>query len=233
MIPTTDTMAEVAPARRFPLVNLSLIVANFAVFILYELPNVNTAILHASFYPATLTGWQGPEPWEVSWITAMFLHAGWGHLLGNMLFLLVFGNDVERALGRLRYLVFYFAGGFAAMLMQAAMTLLFSSPAAAKVPCLGASGAIAAVLGAYFVLYPKARIVLFPIPVVLPAWLFLGGWFLYQFFMAVSGALAPANNGVAFFAHVGGFIFGLVVTSVLLGRGRPERMRRHGRWAEE
>ena len=150
MIPLADEL----PQRRFPIVNATLIAVNFVVFVLYELPNMNGAILHASFYPATLTGWHGPEPWEVSWITAMFLHAGWSHLLGNMLFLLVFGNDVERAFGRLRYLGFYFAGGFAAMLMQAAMTLLFSTAAAARVPCLGASGAIAAVLGAYFVLYP-------------------------------------------------------------------------------
>lgn len=228
MIPLADDL----PQRRFPLVNVSLIVANIAVFVLYELPNLNATILHASFYPATLTGWRGPEPWEVSWITAMFLHAGWSHLLGNMLFLLVFGNDVERAFGRLRYLVFYFAGGFAAMLMQAGMTLLFTSPAAAKVPCLGASGAIAAVLGAYFVLYPRSRVVLFPIPIVLPAWLFLGLWFLYQLVMALSGLLAPANNGVAFFAHVGGFIFGLVVTMILLDAGHLTRIERYGRWAE-
>ncbi len=228
MIPLTGDL----PQRRFPIVNATLIAMNFAVFVLYELPNPNGAILHASFYPATLRGWHGPEPWEVSWITAMFLHAGWSHILGNMLFLFVFGNDVERAFGRLRYLVFYFAGGFAAMLMQAAMTLLFSSAAAARIPCLGASGAIAAVLGAYFVLYPRSRIVLFPIPIVLPAWLFLGFWFLYQFVMAMSGLLAPANNGVAFFAHVGGFIFGLMVTKILLDSSGLTWTPRYGRWAD-
>lgn len=228
MIPLTGDL----PQRRFPIVNATLIAMNFAVFVLYELPNPNGAILHASFYPATLRAWHGPEPWEVSWITAMFLHAGWSHILGNMLFLFVFGNDVERAFGRLRYLVFYFAGGFAAMLMQAAMTLLFSSAAAARIPCLGASGAIAAVLGAYFVLYPRSRIVLFPIPIVLPAWLFLGFWFLYQFVMAMSGLLAPANNGVAFFAHVGGFIFGLMVTKILLDSSGLTWTPRYGRWAD-
>ena len=230
MMPLAD--ADEAPQQRFPIVNATLIAVNFAVFVFYELPHLNAAILHASFYPATLTGWHGPEPWEVSWITAMFLHAGWSHLLGNMLFLFIFGNDVERAFGRLQYLVFYFAGGFAAMLMQAGMTLLFATAAAARVPCLGASGAIAAVLGAYFVLYPRSRIVLFPIPIVLPAWLFLGLWFLYQFFMAIGGLLAPANNGVAFFAHVGGFVFGLVVTKILLDSGHLVRRERHGRWAE-
>ena len=162
----------------------------------------------------------------------MFLHAGWSHLLGNMLFLFIFGNDIERVFGRLRYFIFYFAGGFAAMLMQAGMTLLFSTAAAAHVPCLGASGAIAAVLGAYFVLYPKSRIVLFPIPIVLPAWLFLGGWFLYQAVMAMGGLLAPANNGVAFFAHVGGFVFGFVVARILLSSGNLTRRERYGRWAQ-
>ena len=210
MVPTSDTVA----GRRVPIVNITLIALNFAVFLLYELPNGNAAILHASFYPATLTGWHGPEPWFVSWLTAMFLHAGWTHILGNMLFLWVFGNDVERAFGRARYLAFYLAGGFVAMMTQAAMTLLFASAAAARIPCLGASGAIAAVLGAYFILYPRSRLVLFPIPIVVPAWLFLGMWFLYQFVMANLGLLAPGNNGVAFFAHVGGFIFGLVVTRV-------------------
>ena len=109
------------------------------------------------------------------------------------------------------------------MSVQSGMTLLVTSPAAAKIACLGASGAIAAVLGAYFVLYPRPRIVLFPIPIVLPAWLFLGLWFLYQFVMAMSGLLAPANNGVAFFAHVGGFfVFGLVVTRYPPRCGPPD-----------
>ncbi|HTX69948.1 MAG TPA: rhomboid family intramembrane serine protease [Thermoleophilia bacterium] len=216
MLPLDDGV----PQRRFPIVNAMLIALNVAVFVLYELPHPKAAILHASFYPATLTGWQGPLPWFVSWLTAMFLHAGWSHLLGNMLFLWVFGDSVELAFGRARYLAFYLVGGFAAMLLQAGMTLLFSAPASAYVPCLGASGAIAAVLGAYFILYPGRPLALFPIPVVIPAWLFLGGWFLYQAVMAFNGLLAPANNGVAFFAHVGGFVFGLAATKVLVASGR-------------
>jgi len=105
------------PARRFPIVNVLLIVANFAVFILYELPHVNAAVYHASFYPCTVdNACHGPEPWGLSWITAMFLHGGWDHILGNMLFLAIFGKNVEDAFGPVRYLVFYFAGGFAAMM---------------------------------------------------------------------------------------------------------------------
>ena len=222
MLPLSDGV----PARRFPVVTVLLIVANFAVWLLYELPNLNGAIYHASFYPCTINGaCHGPEPWGLSWITAMFLHGGWDHILGNMLFLAIFGKNVEDAFGRLGYLLLYFAGGFAAMMMQTAMTLLFGTAADAQIPNLGASGAIAAVLGAYFVLYPNSRIrtLLGWFPINIPAWFFLGGWFLYQFFESNYALFHPSNtgdSGVAFFAHVGGFIFGAVVTRILLSTGR-------------
>jgi len=164
MLPLSDGI----PVRRFPIVNVLLIVANFAVFILYELPHFNTAVYHASFYPCSVAGaCQAPEPWGLSWITAMFLHGGWDHILGNMLFLAIFGKNVEDAFGSLAYLVFYFAGGFAAMMTQTAMTLWFGTAADARVPELGASGAIAAVLGAYFILYPGSRILTYIFPVFL------------------------------------------------------------------
>jgi hypothetical protein len=223
-------LADDAPTRRFPIVTAALIALNVAVFVLYELPDPMAAILNASFYPASLTGWQGPLPWHISWLTAMFLHAGWSHLLGNMLFLWIFGGRVERGFGRVRYLALYLAGGFAATLLQAGMTLLFSAPDAAYVPCLGASGAVAAVLGAYLVLSPGAPLVLFPVPVVIPAWLYLGGWFLYQAVMAFGGLLAPASSGVAFFAHVGGFVFGLAVTRALVQSRHRSHPGRHMGW---
>jgi membrane associated rhomboid family serine protease len=164
MLPLSDGI----PARRFPIVNVLLIVANFAVWIFYELPQLNTAVYHASFYPCTVdNACHGPEAWGLSWITAMFLHGGWDHILGNMLFLAIFGKNVEDAFGSLPYLVFYFAGGFAAMMTQTAMTLLFGTAAEARVPELGASGAIAAVLGAYFVLYPGSRIRTWIFPIFL------------------------------------------------------------------
>jgi rhomboid family protein len=222
MLPFSDGIR----ARRFPIVNVLLIVANFAVFIFYELPQLNTAVYHASFYPCTVgNACHGPEPWGLSWMTAMFLHGGWDHILGNMLFLAIFGKNVEDAFGPLRYLVFYFAGGFAAMMTQTAMTLLFGTAAEARVPELGASGAIAAVLGAYFVLYPGSRIRtwIFPIFLVrIPAWIFLGLWFLYQLIEASSGLFSASANGggVAFFAHVGGFIFGLLVARLLARAGQ-------------
>jgi membrane associated rhomboid family serine protease len=221
MLPLSDGI----PARRFPIVNVSLIVANFAVWIFYELPHLRSSVFHASFYPCTVNhSCHGPEPWGVSWITSMFLHGSWDHILGNMLFLAIFGKNVEDAFGAVRYLVFYFAGGFAATITQTAMTLLFGTVAESRVPNLGASGAIAAVLGAYFVLYPNSRVLslVFFFPVRIPAWIFLGAWFLYQLVEANFGLFgAKANGGgVAFFAHVGGFVFGYLIASLLTHAGR-------------
>jgi membrane associated rhomboid family serine protease len=226
MLPLSDGL----PARRFPVVNVLLIVANFAVWIFYELPQLNMAVYHASFYPCTVYGaCHGPEPWGLSWITAMFLHGSWDHILGNMLFLAIFGKNVEDAFGSLLYLVFYFA----AMMTQTAMTLLFGTAQDARVPELGASGAIAAVLGAYFLLYPRSRVRTWIFPIFLiriPAWIFLGAWFLYQLIEASFGLVSASANrgGVAFFAHVGGFVFGLVVTWLLARAGQvaPQELER-------
>jgi membrane associated rhomboid family serine protease len=154
----------------------------------------------------------------------MFMHGGWDHILGNMLFLAILGKNVEDAYGHLRYLGFYIAGGFAATMAQTAVTLLFGAAAAARVPTLGASGAIAAVLGAFFVLYPSAhtRTLLLVLIVKIPAWVYLGGWFVYQLVEGHAGLTSASANGggVAFFAHVGGFVFGVVVTMALLNAGR-------------
>jgi membrane associated rhomboid family serine protease len=154
----------------------------------------------------------------------MFLHGSWDHILGNMLFLAVFGKNVEDSFGHLRYLAFYFAGGFVATMTQTLMTLAFGTAAEGRVPNLGASGAIAAVLGAYFILYPNSTvlglIVIFPVRV--SAMFFLGFWFLYQLFEANFGLFGSTANGggVAFFAHVGGFLFGVIVALLLRNLGR-------------
>jgi membrane associated rhomboid family serine protease len=221
MIPVSDSLR----ARHFPVVNVALIAANFAVWIFYELPHLNSSIFHASFYPCTVdNACHGPEPWGVSWITAMFLHGSWDHILGNMIFLAVFGKNVEDAFGHLKYLAFYFAGGLAATVTQTAMTLIFGTALETRVPNLGASGAIAAVLGAYFVLYPSSKVrgLIVVFPVQLSAWFFLGFWFLYQLVEANFGLFgAKANGGgVAFFAHVGGFVFGVAVARILVGAGQ-------------
>jgi membrane associated rhomboid family serine protease len=225
MLPLSDGL----PARRFPIVNIAIIVANFAVWLFYELPHLRSAVYHASFYPCAVNHTcHAPESWGVSWITSMFLHGSWDHILGNMLFLAVFGKNVEDAFGHLRYLVFYFVGGFVATLTQTAITLAFGSSAEAHVPNLGASGAIAAVLGAYFILYPNSTVfglvVVFPVRV--SAMFFLGFWFLYQLFEANFGLFGATANGggVAFFAHVGGFVFGVAAALVLtkIGRVAPQ-----------
>jgi membrane associated rhomboid family serine protease len=222
MIPLYDSI----PGRRFPAVNVVLIVANVAVFLVFVLPDQDAAIHQAAFYPCDVTdACHLGLPWAISWITSMFMHAGWLHLLGNMLFLLVFGNNVEDAFGRLGYVAFYLGGGLAAAVLQTAVTLLFGTAADAQSANLGASGAIAAVLGAYIVLYPKSRIfgLLGLIPLRLPAWFFLGFWFVFQLFEGNFALVHPnktSGSGVAFFAHVGGFVFGVLVAIVLTRAGR-------------
>jgi membrane associated rhomboid family serine protease len=227
MLPLSDGV----PTKRFPIVNTLLIVANVAVWLFYELPHLDSSVAHASLYPCALSGaCHSPEAWGIAWFTAMFLHASWGHLAGNMLFLGVFGNNVEDSLGRLGYLVFYIAGGFVAAMTQTAATLWAGTAADARVPTLGASGAIAAVLGAYIVLYPNARVfgLLVVFPVRVSAWFFLGAWFLYQLIEANVGLVSTDqgdSGGVAFFAHVGGFVFGFLVawllTQTVLRRSTP------------
>jgi membrane associated rhomboid family serine protease len=217
MIPLSDGIR----ARRFPIVNVTLIVANLLVWILYELPHLNSSVAHSSFYPCSVSGaCHHALPWAVSWFTSMFMHGSWDHILGNMLFLAIFGKNVEDAFGHLRYLAFYIAGGFAASALQTVMTLAFGTAAASHVPTLGASGAIAAVLGAYFVLYPNSRVLTLVLvfPVKIPAVIYLGLWFLYQLVEANYGLFSAHANGggVAFFAHVGGFLFGVFAARRLL-----------------
>ena len=223
MIPLSDGI----PARRLPWVNIALIAANFAVWIFYELPHLNSSVAHASFYVCSVDGsCHSPEPWPIGWFTSIFMHGSWDHILGNMLFLAVFGKNVEDALGHLRYLAFYLAGGAVATTTQTVVTLLAGTAAEAHVPMLGASGAIAAVLGAYFILYPDSRVlglvVVFPVRV--PAWVFLGLWFLYQLVEGNYGLFSAHANGggTAFFAHIGGFLFGVLVARLALGARRRQ-----------
>jgi membrane associated rhomboid family serine protease len=168
----------------------------------------------------------GPPDYEkqpfVSALTAMFLHGGWLHLLGNMLFLFVFGNNVEDRLGRVKFLLWYLAWGLVATYAFAA-----TMPSSESV-VVGASGAIAGVLGAYLILFPKAKVVslipfFFFIPARLPAWVVLGSWFLLQWFYA-AGTGVTEGSGVAYLAHVAGFLAGLVAAL----RYRERRVPRWG-----
>jgi membrane associated rhomboid family serine protease len=221
------------PTRSFPLITALLIAANAAVWIFYQLPDLQGSVLELAYQPCDVTNTCPPgtatgEDWEVTAVTAMFMHGGWLHLLGNMLFLWIFGNNVEDAMGKVRFLVFYFLAGFAATALQTIVTLSTASGVDTAVPNLGASGAVSGVLGAYLVLLPTARVltivVFFLIEV--PAFLFLGFWFLFQLWSGGVAVTHPeAEGGVAFFAHVGGFAFGLVTVRLFAAGGRPLRPR--------
>jgi membrane associated rhomboid family serine protease len=226
MLPLRDNV----PTRTFPRGTVSLIVANVLVF-LWELGGrgLDLHVVRFGYYPCDLAGscvgvaGLRELPWYESAFTSMFMHGGWLHIGGNMLFLWIFGNNVEDAMGRLRFLAFYVLGGLAATATQTAVTVHYTGAAGESVPNIGASGAIAAVLGAYFVLLPRARVLTWIVFVVreVPAFLFLGVWFLYQLWLGGGGLTHPEQGGgVAFFAHVGGFVFGAATVHLFAVR-RP------------
>jgi membrane associated rhomboid family serine protease len=224
-------LRDSVPSSRPPLVNVTLIAACVVVF-LFELslgPGLERFMLTYAFVPARLFYAGGPTGSLFfnlkSALLSMFLHGGWLHLIGNMWFLWIFGDNVEDALGHVRYFVFYFASGAVATFAQAVVA------PSSRLPMVGASGAIAGVLGAYLVCFPWARVKtllflgFFFTITNLPAPLFLVLWFVIQFF---AGTLALASTsasagGVAFFAHVGGFLTGVIVGiwMRMSGRVRP------------
>ena len=223
------------PTRSYPLVTVGLIVANTIVWLWEWRTGVNKEVFHYGYYPCTVSheclAQLVPSdrlPWYEGAFTGMFLHGSWLHIGGNMLFLWIFGNNVEDAMGRVRFLLWYLAAGLAATAVQTFVTLKFSGAAGASIPNVGASGAIAGVLGAYFVLLPQARVLtaFFVILIFLreiPAAWFLGIWFLFQLWEGGFAILHPeSGGGVAFFAHVGGFVFG-VLTVYLVAQRRPLR----------
>ena len=224
MFPLKDNV----PTKSFPVVTLLLIAANVAVFFLYQVPDFDRSVNELAYHPCEVTR-ECPvvgEEWHVTAVTSMFMHGDLLHLGGNMLFLWIFGNNVEDAMGKIRYLIFYFLGGFAATAAQTAVTLSAGDDAAAEIPNLGASGAVSAVLGAYLILLPNASVVTVIFLLIffireLPAWLFLGFWFVFQLFVGSISLVSPeSGGGVAFFAHIGGFVFG-ALTVGLFAKRRP------------
>jgi len=212
------------PSRTRPIVNYALLALNVAAFVLqwwltlsggeaWVIPGYG---LVASRFFADPAG----EAFTV--LTSMFMHGGWAHLGFNMLFLYIFGDNVEDALGHRRYLLFYLSAGAVAAFAQ----LMVDT--ASPVPLVGASGAIAGVLGAYLVLYPTAPIVVFfGLLIELPAWVVAGEFFVMNLFGGIQSLSATSQGGVAFFAHLGGFVAGLLLIRPLLaGRQRIE----HRRW---
>jgi membrane associated rhomboid family serine protease len=232
MLPLRDNV----PTRTFPIVTVGIIIVNVIVW-LWEVggsTSVETDVIHYGYYPCKIDGpCVGPAlraeiPWYENAFTSMFMHGGWEHIIFNMLFLWIFGNNVEDALGKVRFFIWYVAGGLAATALQTWVTLQFSSVQDASIPNIGASGAIAAVLGAYLVLLPRASVlsVIFIGLIFLreiPAIWFLGFWFVFQLWQGGWSVLHPeAGGGVAFFAHIGGFVFGLA-TVLLVAQRRPLR----------
>lgn len=222
MLPLRDTI----PTRRFPLINWILIISNIVIF-LYQ-SSLSTemieafigqyALIPARYSAPDLLTRVGLNPvYYFPFISSMFLHGGWLHLLGNMLTLFIFGDNVEDRMGRVSYLLFYVLCGFAAGISH--ILLNVDSP----IPVLGASGAISGVMGAYMFLYPSSRILMvFPILFIpiffhVRAIVYLGIWFLLQLYYGYQDLAAPGTeSGVAFFAHAGGFLAGVILYKLCL-----------------
>jgi rhomboid family protein len=216
------------PTRSFPFVTVALIAINAAVWIFYQVPDVEASAMELAYHPCEVED-SCPvvgEDWQVTALTSMFMHGDWLHIIGNMLFLWIFGNNIEDALGHVRFLGFYLLAGFAATALQTFITLQYGTEAEATIPNLGASGAVSGVLGAYLLLLPRASVVLLIfIGIILirelPAFLFLGFWFLFQLLQGGFSLVSPQEGGgVAFFAHIGGFAFGMA-TVFLFRKRRP------------
>jgi membrane associated rhomboid family serine protease len=219
MIPIRDQI----PTRRIPFVNYLLILGNVLVFFLQWQagPNQEGIVYQFALIPAQVSS--GLDFGDITDIfTSMFMHAGFAHIAGNMLYLWIFGDNVEDSMGHAKYLLFYLAGGTVASLAH-----IFTNPAS-QIPTVGASGAIAAVLGAYLVLYPQSRVLtLIPLGFFLrmttvPAVIVLGLWFVLQLFSGVMSMGGPDVGGVAFWAHIGGFLAGVVLAKLFANRRKPE-----------
>ena len=242
MIPLRDDN----PTTTRPLITVGLIAANALVFLyqlslgpragelfVYQYGAIPAAVVGTSSLPPALTA----IPPIFSLVTSMFLHGGWMHLIGNMLYLWIFGNNVEDAMGHARFLGFYLLCGLAASLSH------ILSDVSSAIPSIGASGAISGVLGAYFLLYPRARVLMlvtlgfFIRLMYFPAWIALGFWFLLQLFSSILSG-GQAGGGVAWWAHIGGFLAGILLVGIFKKRGvrffNPPQVRRGGQaeWSQ-
>jgi rhomboid family protein len=215
MFPVSDDDSQ---RRSFPYVTIALIGLNILIF-LAELAGGDQFVAHWAFVPARFSA----QPWAnaATIFSAMFMHGGWMHLFGNMLFLWIFGDNVEDQLGHVQFLIFYLLAGLAATFAQYAL-----SPES-SVPNIGASGAIAGVLGAYILMFPEGRVnVLLGRQIVaMPAFAVLGLWIVFQLISGVGTFATTAGNantgGVAYMAHIGGFVAGLAMALLARGLNRP------------
>ncbi|WP_457639966.1 rhomboid family intramembrane serine protease [Persephonella sp.] len=216
MFPIKDNI----PTRTFPFLTVLLIVLNVLIFG-YELtlpPQMLQAFIHQyGLLPVDILSLRIDKV-----ITSMFLHGGFAHLFGNMLFLWIFGNNVEDALGKIKFILFYLLSGFGAALTQSLISLAAGNP---FIPMIGASGAISGILAAYIKLYPHAKVLtvippFFFMVFVLPAWFFIGYWFFLQVMFAM--VTPPGVGGVAWYAHIGGFITGWFLIDLMY---KPQKMK--------
>src|SRR5215203_2903667 len=216
MFPLYDTVRS----RKFPLVNLLLIVANVLAF-LYEIqmgPSLKGFIFTWGLIPVHFLS--DPSTMWTTIFTAMFLHGGWFHIISNLWVLFIFGDNVEERMGSFRYLLFYLLSGAAAGLLQAYILPTSTTP------MIGASGAIAGVLGAYLILFPRSRVAsIVPIFIIftiveIPAFIFLIFWFFTQIYSGIFAVQGGGGSGIAWWAHIGGFIFGVLMVSFFARRNR-------------
>jgi membrane associated rhomboid family serine protease len=219
-------LKDLNPRRTYPVVNNSLILLNVLVFLYqYTLPPhaFKTFMITYATVPARFPAWlSGHAPLEAAFLpllTSMFLHSGILHIAGNMLFLWIFGDNVEDFYGHFIYLFFYLLCGVGSGLLHVIFNM------SSTVPALGASGAISGVMGAYFILYPRSQILtlVFIFLVPIPAVIILGLWFIMQFLSAFGTLGSVASGGVAWWAHVGGFLLGMLITIMTRGRQRSHR----------
>jgi membrane associated rhomboid family serine protease len=210
MLPIGD---DDSARRSFPFVTYLLILLN-AIFFAVELALGDTFILQWSFVPQRFLA--NPVGDFLTLFTSMFMHAGWLHIAGNMLYLWIFGDNVEDNFGHAKFLVFYLVCGLAATFSQMAFNMH------SEIPNLGASGAIAGVLGAYLLLFPKSqvRVLMGRAVVPMPALVVLGFWIVLQFFSGVGSIMTQADGGVAYMAHIGGFVTGFILAFFFRQRNR-------------
>ena len=229
MLPLKDDI----PSRRFPAMTILLILANVLVF-LWELamaPYLDKLLLDLAIVPVRYTVPRIRELFTLPeqmlpFFSSMFLHGGWTHLIGNMWTLWIFGDNVEDELGRGKYLLLYLAGGFAAALVHIATN------ATSALPTIGASGAVAAIMGAYFRMHPHANVTMIFPPFflgpffVVPAIVFLGWWFILQFFSGTLSLFVQPDRvgGIAWWAHIGGFVFGAILSTAQVKRYARRRV---------
>ncbi len=218
MFPLWDEM----PTRKIPIITITIIILNGLVYYyqLFIITDSMRFIYAFGLVPLEITMGTdllpyGPTPIYLTIFTSMFMHGSFVHLFGNMLYLWIFGNNIEDYLGKFGFILFYFLCGIFAALMQ-----ILISPYS-KIPMIGASGAVAGILGAYFILFPRARITtliffgFFIRLIKMPALFVLGLWIIFQLFYGFSNlSLQGANSGVAWFAHIGGFIGGIILIKI-------------------